>query len=184
MQTRGRGDSGYTDLLGSERVPKYDERVDVIGTIDEATSAIGLARAADVGDETRARLQELQQQLYVMMAELATPPAQRLKLLARITAAEVEEIEGQTRTTEAQFTLPNQFILPGACAASAALDFARTVVRRAERGTARLAHSQTLDNREILRFLNRASSLLFALARYEEARRGIGYSLTERRRRQ
>lgn len=184
MEKRGRGDSGYTDLLGAERVAKYEERIEVLGAIDEATSAVGVARAAPVDEETGTALVWLQQQLYVIMAEVATPPAQRDKLVARVGAAEVEALEARTRGVEAKYEAPRQFILPGASVASAALDFARTVVRRAERGAARLVHSQHLQNREALRFLNRASSLLFALARYEEARRGIDFALTERGRRQ
>ena len=184
METHGRGDSGYTDLLGSERVAKYDERIEVLGDIDEATSAVGVARAAPVGEETREALIWLQQQLYVIMAEVATPPAQRAKLVARVGAAEVETLAERTRATEAKVELPRQFILPGASTTSAALDFARAVTRRAERGVAGLVHGQQLQNREVLRFLNRASSLLFALARYEEARQGVDFALTERRRRE
>jgi cob(I)alamin adenosyltransferase len=179
----GTGDKGYTDLLGSERVPKYDERVEAVGTIDEATANVGLARALTQNQRARQALAELQQDLYVIMAELATPPNQRAQLVARVTAADVDRLEGETRAIEGEIELPKQFILPGALPASAALDVARTVVRRAERRVAKLTHEHAVDNEDLLRYLNRASSLLFALARYEETSQGVPYSLTQRRRR-
>jgi cob(I)alamin adenosyltransferase len=178
----GRGDSGYTDLLGSERVPKYDDRIEASGTLDEATSALGMARAALRTDEVRLMLEEMQQDLYILMAELATPAARREGLVGRLGAADVVRLDAATRSVEEKVALPRQFILPGACPASAALDFARTVVRRAERQVARLLHEQVIDNVELLRYLNRASSLLYVLARYEEASQGIPFSLATRRR--
>ena len=181
MQHLGRGDSGYTDLFGPERVPKYDERVEAFGTIDEATSALGMARAAAHSERVQQLLQEVQQDLYVIMAELATPPKLRERLGEHIAAADVERVEAETRAVQQQVTLPNQFILPGACQASAVLDFSRAVVRRAERQVAKLVHDKVVENAEVLRYLNRASSLLFVLARYEEVSQGIPFSLARRR---
>jgi cob(I)alamin adenosyltransferase len=179
----GTGDSGYTDLLGPERVPKYDERVEAYGTIDEASSALGMARAAAGSERVKDLIQEVQQDLYIIMAELATPPTNRDRLLARVGAEDVARIEAATRAAEERVTLPKQFILPGACVASAALDFGRAVIRRAERQVAKLVHDGIVDNEEILRYLNRASSLLYALARDEEASQGVPFSLTKRPRR-
>lgn len=184
MRILGRGDSGYTDLLGAERVPKYDERVEACGTLDEATSALGMARAAAQTQRVRELLQEVQMDFYVIMAELATPARLRDRLGERIATADVDRVEAATREVQAQLMLPACFILPGACQASAALDFGRAVVRRAERQVAKLVHGAAADNREMLRYLNRASSLLYMLARYEEASQGIPYSLAERRRRE
>lgn len=183
LQNMGRGDSGYTDLPGLERVPKYDQRIEAEGTLDEATSALGLARAAALMPDVRQLLAEMQQDLYVIMAELATPPSRRAKLVARIESADVDRLEAETHATEEKVQLPTQFILPGACPASAALDFSRAVMRRAERRVAQLVHEQVVENKETLRYLNRASSLLFVLARYEEASQGVPFSLTQPRRR-
>ncbi|MHB1006496.1 MAG: cob(I)yrinic acid a,c-diamide adenosyltransferase [Chloroflexota bacterium] len=179
----GRGDSGYTDLFGPERVPKYDARVEAYGTIDEATSALGIARAASRAEHVQALLVEVQQDLYLIMAELATPANLREKLGLRLEAADVERIDAATRAIEGRVPLPKKFILPGACAASAGLDFARAVIRRAERQVAKLIHEGVVDNEEILRYLNRASSLLFVAARDEEYSQGIPFSLAERRQR-
>lgn len=183
MRNLGTGDSGYTDLLGSERVPKYDDRVESFGTLDEATSVLGMARATAKSEQVKSLIEEMQQDLYVIMAELASPAKVRERLVARIEAADVERIDAATRAVQARVNLPNQFILPGACEPSAALDFARTVVRRAERQVAKLAHEQIVDNAEMLRYLNRASSLLYVLARDEEASQGIPFSIAQRRRR-
>ncbi len=182
MRILGRGDSGYTDLLGAERVPKYDERVEAYGTLDEATSALGLARASTQSTRVQQLVHEVQQDLYLLMAELATPAKLRERLGERIAAADVDRVEAETREVQSQLTLPNQFILPGACQASAALDLARAIIRRAERQVAKLVHQQVVDNKETLRYLNRASSLLYVLARYEEASQGIPYLLARRRR--
>lgn len=182
MRVLGGGDNGYTDLLGSERVPKYDPRIEAVGTIDEATSALGLARAATQDETVRQQLQAMQQDLYMIMAELATPAEHRAALVGRIGAADVERVEAATRDLQGRVRLPQQFILPGACQASAALDFARTVVRRGERQVAKLVHEQMLANGELLRYLNRASSLLYMLARYEEVSQGVPFSLAQRRR--
>ncbi|MCL5110131.1 MAG: cob(I)yrinic acid a,c-diamide adenosyltransferase [Chloroflexi bacterium] len=183
MHPLGTGDNGYTDLLGAERVPKYEERVEAVGSIDEATSSLGLARALTQSQRVRQLLADLQQDLYLIMAELATPASQRPQLVARVGAADVERIEGETRAVEAEIEMPKQFVLPGALPSSAALDLARTVVRRAERRVAKLVHEHVVDSGDVLRYLNRASSLLYALARYEETSQGVPYSLTQRRRR-
>lgn len=160
---------------------KYDERIEAEGSLDEASSALGLARATSLTPRVRQLIADMQQDLYVMMAELATPPSQRIKLVARITAADVARLEEGIRALEESVELPKQFILPGACLSSAALDFTRTVVRRAERRFAKLVHEKVVENQEMLRYLNRASSLLFVMARYEEASQGVPFSLTRRR---
>lgn len=179
----GSGDSGYTDLLGPERVPKYDERVEAYGAIDEATSALGVARSLATVEHVRGLIQDVQQDLYIIMAELATPEQSRGRLLARVGAEDVERIEAATRAEEERAPLPKGFILPGACPSSAALDFARAVIRRAERRVAKLVHEGKLDNHEILRYLNRASSLAFAMARDEEKSQGVPYAPVRRPRR-
>lgn len=161
-----KGDAGTTDLLG-ERVDKDDPRIELLGALDEATSAIGLGRAHATIDAWREMLIQAQRDLYQVMAELAfvddlRPDAYRLP------AARVEWLEASIAAVEATVELPPQFVLPGDTVAGAALDVARTVARRAERLAVALAHHGQLSNPEILRYLNRLSSLLFIVARAED----------------
>jgi cob(I)alamin adenosyltransferase len=165
------GDEGYTDLLGG-RVPKYDARPETYGTIDEATSSLGLARALAQSDRTKSLLVDVQRDLYLMMAELAfAPDMQQGKF--HITAEHVQRIESATDALEADVPLPPHFILPGDSVAGAALDVARAVVRRAERLAVRLAHDGEVTNEQILAYLNRLSSLLFILGRFEDQQAGV-----------
>lgn len=162
------GDAGYTSLLGDARVPKWDPRPDTYGTVDEATSALGLARALATEPDVRETILDTQRDLYVLMAELATPPEHYEKVGYRITAEHVAKVERQEEAFKARVEIGNVFIIPGGTPAGAALDLARTIVRRAERLTAKLFHDGTIANAEALRYLNRVSDLLFILARFEE----------------
>ena len=170
--TTGTGDDGYTSLLGAQRVPKYDARPDTFGTIDEATSALGLARAQTEDERVSALILHAQRDLYVLMAELATPPEHLAAVGMRITAEHVAWLERTEEELKAEVAIPNKFIIPGDTVVGAALDLARTIVRRAERLTARLLHGGVTDNAETVRFLNRLSDLIFILARYVEAKQG------------
>jgi cob(I)alamin adenosyltransferase len=163
------GDDGYTGLLGSERVPKYDPRPDTFGTVDEATSALGMARALTHNTRARDIIYRLQQDLYLLMAELATPPENYEKLGYRITEGHVAHLEEVSATLKEHVAIGNRFIIPGDTPDSAALDLARTIIRRAERKVARLLHEGIISNKDVLRYLNRASDLAFILARYVEA---------------
>ncbi len=170
--TTGGGDTGYTSLLGDQRVPKYDPRPETFGTVDEATSALGLARALTTDPKAQAVILQTQQDLYTLMAELATPPENRDKVGVRITDERVRWLEDVETELKAEVTIPNKFIIPGDSPDGAALDLARTVIRRAERMTARLAHDGALGESHTLRYLNRLSDLIFILARYLEAKQG------------
>jgi cob(I)alamin adenosyltransferase len=162
------GDEGYTDLLGSVRVPKYHRRPEVYGTIDEASSALGLARAQLGPGELNDAITGLQKDLYTMMAELATPPENYDRVDFKIRSADVQRIEALEDDLKTRVEIGKEFIIPGATVAGASLDLARTIVRRAERQTARLYHEGDVTNAEVLRYLNRLSDLLFIMARYEE----------------
>jgi len=170
--TTGGGDSGYTSLLGDQRVPKYDARPDTFGVVDEATSALGLARALTQDQRAREVILKTQRDLYVLMAELATPPENQEKIGFRITPEHVRWLEATEEALKAEVEIPNKFIIPGDSPDGAALDLARTIIRRAERQVARLTHEQVIDNADVLRYLNRLSDLIFILARYLEARQG------------
>ncbi|RIK43309.1 MAG: cob(I)yrinic acid a,c-diamide adenosyltransferase [Chloroflexi bacterium] len=165
------GDAGYTDLLGG-RVPKYDDRPETYGTLDEATSVLGYARAIALSERTRALLIDVQRDLYLMMAELAFAKEMRQGKF-HITAEHVQRIERETDRLAEELDLPPHFILPGDSAGGAILDVGRTVVRRAERLAVKLAHAGEFDNEHVLQYLNRLSSLLFALARYEDREAGV-----------
>src|SRR5438552_5376835 len=139
-QRLGSGDEGYTDLLGPERVPKYDLRPETYGTLDEASSALGLARALSQVERVREIVRQAQHDLYLMMAEVAVPAAQLEKLPYRISGEQADWLDRTIGELEKEIEMPKQFVLPGASAASAAIDLARTIVRRSERPAERLVH--------------------------------------------
>ncbi|MDI3341806.1 MAG: cob(I)yrinic acid a,c-diamide adenosyltransferase [Sphaerobacter sp.] len=166
-----KGDQGYTDLLGG-RVPKYAPRPEAYGTLDEATSCLGLARALATSQRTKDILLAVQRDLYILMAELAFTPDMQQKRY-HITEEHVARIERETDQLTTEVPLPPHFILPGDTVAGAALDVARTVVRRAERLVVKLAHEGEIENEQVLAYLNRLSSLLFILARFEDQAAGV-----------
>ena len=176
----GTGDEGYTDLLGPERVAKYDLRPETYGTLDEATSALGLARALSTQEKVKSILMQVQHDMYLMMAEISTPMAQLEKLPYRMKQEQADWLDATITELEGEFELPKQFVLPGASAASGAIDLGRTIVRRAERHAVRLVHEGRMPQGNVLRYLNRLSSLLFVLARYEEHASGTPYDVAHR----
>jgi cob(I)alamin adenosyltransferase len=161
-----KGDDGTTGLLGEGRVPKHHPRPEAYGTVDEASSALGLARAAVRSAEVREVIKAAQRDLYLLMAELAAPPPHAEKF-HKIDTGRVQWLETQVERFGGQVDMPNDFIVPGDSPAGAALDLARTVVRRAERCVARLLDEGLVENRDLLRYLNRLSSLCFALELFE-----------------
>ena len=167
----GVGDDGTTGLLGGGRVSKDDLRIETYGTVDEASSALGLARSLATDPRVREVAELLQRGLYRLGAELATNPGAAGRFVTT-SEEDVAELDRLLAGLEAEVAMPDQFVLPGATAASGALDLARTIVRRAERRCVALARAGGLDNPQTGRYLNRLSLLLFVLARYEEARSG------------
>jgi cob(I)alamin adenosyltransferase len=160
----GKGDKGNTSLLGDQRVPKYHPVPDAYGTIDEATSFLGLARASIDDEGAKQLLLHIQRDLYKMMSELAATPENREKY-RYFTAESVQWIESSIEELSTKVTMPREFIVPGSGVSSAALDVARTVIRRAERLVVRLFHEELCANEFLLAYLNRLSSLCFILAR-------------------
>jgi cob(I)alamin adenosyltransferase len=179
-----RGDAGETSLLFGVRVPKGDLHTEAYGAIDEAISALGVARAAESDPDRAAVILDLQRELFTVGSELATAPAMRDRLRRRyptIEASMVQRIETAVADLEAHIPLSRNFIIPGASPVGAALDLARALVRRAERQAVTLYRAGQLENTEVLRYLNRASDYVFMLARQAESGRS---TIKERARRQ
>ncbi|MEA2687287.1 MAG: cob(I)alamin adenosyltransferase [Actinomycetota bacterium] len=165
------GDDGTTGLLFGGRVRKDDPAVAACGDVDEAQAAIGMARAVAGGAAAAAELDHLlvalERDLWVLMAELATAPENRSKLVAGrtlVTAEMVSALEPIIDDVTGRFPPPREFVLPGQTPVAAALDVARTVVRRAERAALTAAPPESLA----VPYLNRLSDLLWALARWQE----------------
>lgn len=166
-----RGDSGETSLLYGGRVAKSDPRCEAYGTIDEAVSALGLARALSEKERTRDVVRRLQEELFIVGAELATAVDDYARLVERqavVTGDMVDRLERLIDEFEAEMEMPRRFIIPGASPSSAALDMARTIVRRAERRVTELKNSGVVSNERLLQYLNRLADLIFTVARYEE----------------
>lgn len=171
--TTGTGDTGYTGLLGEGRVAKYDPRPDTFGTVDEATSALGLARATTRDARAKGIIYAIQQDLYLLMGELATPPENYEKMGLRVTPEHVQKLEQTEEALKQEVEIPNKFIIPGDTPDGAALDLARTIIRRAERMAVKLLHEGVIENGEVVRYLNRLSDLVFILARSIEVKSSL-----------
>jgi len=166
-----KGDQGETSLLYGGRVPKSSPRPQAYGVVDEATSALGLARALCTHARVKEIVYKVQQDLSILAAELATELDHHDKLKEHnwvITAEMVDQLQQWIEQLEGEFQMPKQFIVPGATAGSGALDLARSIIRRAERQTVALYRRRMLKNEHVLSYLNRAADLVFTLARYEE----------------
>lgn len=166
-----KGDEGETGLLYGGRVSKADPRCEAYGSVDEAVSALGLARALSQDGRVREIVKGLQRELSVVASELATDPKEYDKFKAHFTPVSpgmtsrleglIDELAGEVKTLRV-------FIIPGASPASAALDLARAILRRAERRAVTLKEKGLLTNPEIIRYLNRLGDLIFVLARYQD----------------
>lgn len=171
-----KGDDGTTGLLYGGRVGKDDVRTEVYGTLDEVVSALGLARGAGLSERVEAIVVRLQREMFVVGAQLATAPENQSKLeegVSKVTPAMTRQAEADIDSLLEEHPLPQEFILPGETLSSAGLDVARSTIRRAERQAVAMARQEMIPDPEILRYLNRISDLLFVLARYEEAARGL-----------
>lgn len=162
------GDDGYTSLLGPDRVAKYSPRPEAFGTLDEATSTLGLARSLCDDSSVRNQIEELQRGLYKLMAELATPSSAIEKVPFSMEETDVIRLDEMSTELKAHVEIGKVFVIPGKHQCGAALDMARTIVRRGERLTARLVHEGEIKNPHVLEWLNRLSDTIFIMARYVE----------------
>jgi cob(I)alamin adenosyltransferase len=167
-----KGDDGTTGLWYGGRVPKYAGRPEAYGSVDEAASALGLARtAAKRGGELYADILRVQNELFVAGAELATAPEAAGRLeggVSRVTGDMVERLEADIDRYMDRVDLPPKFVIPGGTELSARLDVARAAVRRAERRVAALKDDGDLADETVLTYLNRLSDALFAMARFAD----------------
>lgn len=163
-----RGDDGTTGLLYGGRARKDSARIETNGAIDEAQAALGLARAEVRGSKLDDELAGLERDLWIVMAEVATLPRNRHKLIVgvtRVTGEMVEDLERRVNELETSAATPSEFVVPGQSRASAALDLARTIVRRAERNAVALDLG---EGSQVVPYLNRLSDLCWLLARAAE----------------
>lgn len=160
------GDDGTSGLLGSGRVPKDHPRIEAIGAVDEANAALGLARVTCEDTKTKEIILEVQRDLYNLMAEVSATPenADRFRV---IDANRVVWMEKQIEIIGERIQMPKEFIVPGDTKPGAVLDLARTIIRRAERRVNSLYQVGDIENKELLRYLNRLSSLCFVLELWE-----------------
>jgi cob(I)alamin adenosyltransferase len=178
-----RGDDGSTGLLfGGSRIAKDDPRAEAYGTIDEAVAALGLARAELLGRATLGTLPpaltgmadlvlRLQRELFVAAAELAANPDAWGRLRdgeTRVSIEMVDALEATLADIEGRVRMPHEFVVPGETRISAALELARTTLRRAERRAVALEHAGLIPGEYLLPYVNRLSDLVWVLARAAE----------------
>ncbi|HNN14775.1 MAG TPA: cob(I)yrinic acid a,c-diamide adenosyltransferase [Anaerolineales bacterium] len=173
-----KGDDGTTGLLGEGRVPKYHARIEAVGTLDEASAALGLARAQCVSPQAPRILLEAQRDLYKLMAEVAATPENADKFHF-IDESRVAWLEKETDALSEIVAMPKEFILPGDTLGGAALSLARAVIRRAERRVVEIYDDEQVLNPHLQRYLNRLSSLCFVLELLENQHAGRRTSLAK-----
>ena len=165
------GDDGTTGLLGSERVKKYHPQPSTYGIVDEAQAVLGLARAVIHDPEAASIVYQVQRDLYLMMSEMAATKENAAKF-RKIDADKVAWLEAQIEDFGARVKMPREFTVSGETLSGAALDLARAIIRRAEREIVRLVDDGMLENVELVRYINRLSSLLYVLSLSEEGLSG------------
>ena len=168
-----KGDDGTTSLWYGGRVPKHHGRTDAYGTLDETCSLLGVARAlcGPGQEELAADILQLQDDIFVAGAELATAPEAAGRLedgVSRTTEAMVSELEQLIDRYMAQVELPPKFVIPGGNQLSGQLDVARATVRRAERRISELNEKGEIAGETLLHFINRASDAIYAMARFAD----------------
>ncbi len=166
------GDDGTTSLFAGGRVSKAALRVEAYGTVDELNSVLGMVRALGPSAQTAAWVEQVQNHLFHLGADLATPLDAKAEWVVRVDAEQIAWLEAQIDQMTEDLPQLRQFILPGGSPAAAQIHIARTVCRRAERLTVALSEHESLGD-HVLKYLNRLSDWLFTLARWENRQAGI-----------
>jgi cob(I)alamin adenosyltransferase len=166
------GDDGTTALFGGQRVVKDSIRIETYGTVDEVNSILGVARAVNSDNDIEDILDHLQNDLFVLGADLATPIGKEGVTIPRIDQKHITFLETTIDAVELELSPLKNFILPGGSVVAAYLHFARTVCRRAERHAVHLSRIEQIGEFVVV-YLNRLSDLLFVLARLANKRDGI-----------
>lgn len=165
-----KGDEGNTSLFGGDRVPKSSERINAYGTVDELNSVVGLAASYSLSANGKEWLKRVQEALFVLGADLATPPTSEERI-NRIDEEAITVLEECIDEMEEELPPLKNFILPGGSLQGATLHLARTVCRRAERATVACSKDEEISALTI-KYLNRLSDFFFVLARYENKQAG------------
>lgn len=165
-----KGDGGETSLFGGSRVSKASRRIEAYGTVDELNAVLGMVLSYNPSEKGTQLLQKIQELLFVLGADLATPPAAKTRI-DRIGEEQVVWLEDAIDELEESLDPLKYFILPGGAPPGATLHLARTVCRRAERATVSCKIEEEVSYNAV-RFLNRLSDFLFVLARYENKQAG------------
>lgn len=161
------GDEGVTSLLNGVRVSKTDDRIELIGEIDELNAMIGLAKV-QIGENEKEKLSSIQQELMKIMAGIADPQNAEYRVKEDMLSYMEEEID----KTEASFEREKKFVLYGNCESSARLDIARAVTRKVERQFFKTSMNYKIDN-QALKYINRLSDYLYIMARYEDSKNSV-----------
>lgn len=161
-----RGDDGTTGIIGKERLKKHDLRMETIGTLDEVSAVFGLARSSVKSIDVKETLLQLQKQLYKLMGEVAASK-ELADQFQGVDQDSIVWVEEKVAYYSARTEIPKEFIIPGDTLGGAAISMGRTVVRRAERRVSELLERGDISNEDILKYLNRLSSLCFVMELFE-----------------
>jgi len=173
------GDSGITSLFGGQRIEKDSVRIEAYGHVDELNSQIGVILVGNLPKEIAQKLTRIQKELFVLGADLATPPKVKTKI-QRINKSYVTRLEREIDQWDKMLPKLQNFILPGGGEIGAKLHLARTITRRAERAVVNLNHQEKV-NKNAQIYLNRLSDWLFVLARYVNKLEGAKENIWKRR---
>lgn len=165
-----KGDQGNTSLFGGDRVPKSSARIEAYGTVDELNSWIGLVLSNSLSKKSTETLPAIQDHLFVLGADLATPPDAKTRI-KRINESHIQYLEEQIDEMQEELPELKNFVLPGGARAGAHLHVARTVCRRAERAVVKCRTQEDISELAII-YLNRLSDFLFVAARFENKHAG------------
>jgi cob(I)alamin adenosyltransferase len=163
-----KGDTGYTSLVGGERVSKYHSITETMGTLDEANSFLGLARASAKDDEVKGIILQIQKHLFIIGAEVSNLKEGSRPPKRTISEIDVSWLDDLVEKYEKAAAIPPEFVAFGQRETSSHMDIARTIVRKAERMIVKVKSEGMIGNDYILKYLNRLSDLIFLLAYFEE----------------